>query len=163
MMFTTKEKGGEFHDSLEEQSRQGSIVPSGRDNILNMAIGRPEHPGRPVIAGLGDEDKPFIYTMDCLGAKELAKDFVVSGTASESLYGACEAMFKPDMLRTSGLRFHKGFDPHGQFEAVRETLSDVTKPVKAVQSELCNSNRGLGFRIGIVATTVYVGDKRNFQ
>ncbi|KAF5467939.1 hypothetical protein F2P56_012143 [Juglans regia] len=52
---------------------------------------------QPVIAGLGDEDKPFICTMDSIGAKELAKDFVVTGTASESLYGACEAMFKPDM------------------------------------------------------------------
>ncbi|KAB2612170.1 proteasome subunit beta type-3-A [Pyrus ussuriensis x Pyrus communis] len=52
----------------------------------------------PVIAGLGDEDKPFICTMDSIGAKELAKDFVVAGTASESLYGACEAMFKPDMV-----------------------------------------------------------------
>lgn len=31
--------------------------------------------------------------------RELAKDFVVAGTASESLYGACEAMFKPDMVR----------------------------------------------------------------
>ncbi|XP_042011983.1 proteasome subunit beta type-3-A isoform X2 [Salvia splendens] len=29
--------------------------------------------------------------------RELAKDFVVAGTASESLYGACESMFKPDM------------------------------------------------------------------
>ncbi|GJM90401.1 hypothetical protein PR202_ga06678 [Eleusine coracana subsp. coracana] len=29
--------------------------------------------------------------------RELAKDFVVSGTASESLYGACESMYKPDM------------------------------------------------------------------
>ncbi|KAJ0667836.1 putative proteasome endopeptidase complex [Helianthus annuus] len=28
---------------------------------------------------------------------KLAKDFVVAGTASESLYGACESMFKPDM------------------------------------------------------------------
>ncbi|XP_047268816.1 proteasome subunit beta type-3-A isoform X2 [Capsicum annuum] len=53
---------------------------------------------QPVIAGLGDDGKPFICTMDSIGAKELAKDFVVSGTASESLYGACEAMFKPDML-----------------------------------------------------------------
>ncbi|KAF7816833.1 proteasome subunit beta type-3-A [Senna tora] len=52
---------------------------------------------QPVIAGLGDEDKPFICTMDSIGAKELAKDFVVAGTASESLYGACESMFKPDM------------------------------------------------------------------
>ncbi|THG08322.1 hypothetical protein TEA_015425 [Camellia sinensis var. sinensis] len=53
---------------------------------------------QPVIAGLGDDDKPFICTMDSIGAKELAKDFVVAGTASESLYGACEAMFKPDMI-----------------------------------------------------------------
>ncbi|CAL5384879.1 unnamed protein product [Camellia sinensis] len=53
---------------------------------------------QPVIAGLGDDDKPFICTMDSIGAKELAKDFVVAGTASESLYGACEAMFKPDMV-----------------------------------------------------------------
>ncbi|GKB66480.1 proteasome subunit beta type-3-A [Tanacetum coccineum] len=52
---------------------------------------------QPVIAGLGDDDKPFICTMDSIGAKELAKDFVVAGTASESLYGACESMFKPDM------------------------------------------------------------------
>ncbi|KAH1060600.1 hypothetical protein GYH30_004188 [Glycine max] len=42
-----------WQDSLEEQSRQGSIVPSGRDDILNMAIGRPEHPGRVRGAGTG--------------------------------------------------------------------------------------------------------------
>ncbi|XP_022886371.1 proteasome subunit beta type-3-like [Olea europaea var. sylvestris] len=54
---------------------------------------------QPVIAGLADEDKPFICTMDSIGAnaRELAKDFVVAGRASESLYGACESMFKPDM------------------------------------------------------------------
>ncbi|TVU08286.1 hypothetical protein EJB05_41686, partial [Eragrostis curvula] len=52
---------------------------------------------QPVIAGLGEDNEPFICTMDCIGAKELAKDFVVSGTASESLYGACESMYKPNM------------------------------------------------------------------
>ncbi|KAM0058639.1 putative proteasome endopeptidase complex [Helianthus debilis subsp. tardiflorus] len=52
---------------------------------------------QPVIAGLGEDDKPFICTMDSIGVKELAKDFVVAGTASESLYGAYESMFKPDM------------------------------------------------------------------
>ncbi|GFP89832.1 proteasome subunit beta type-3-a [Phtheirospermum japonicum] len=52
---------------------------------------------QPIIAGLGDEDEPFICTMDSIGAKELAKDFVVAGTASESLYGACESMFKSNM------------------------------------------------------------------
>lgn len=33
-----------------------------------------------------------------MNCRELAKDFVVAGTASESLYGACESMFKPDMV-----------------------------------------------------------------
>ncbi|KAH9610679.1 hypothetical protein KSS87_006441 [Heliosperma pusillum] len=65
---------------------------------------------QPVIAGLGDGDKPFICTMDSIGAKELAKDFVVAGTASESLYGACESMFKPDM------------EPEDLFETVSQAL-----------------------------------------
>ncbi|KAF2296702.1 hypothetical protein GH714_001339 [Hevea brasiliensis] len=65
---------------------------------------------QPVIAGLSDEDKPFICTMDSIGAKELAKDFVVAGTASESLYGACEAVFKPDM------------EPEELFETVSQAL-----------------------------------------
>ncbi|KAH1188510.1 hypothetical protein GmHk_U059442 [Glycine max] len=40
-------------DSLEEQVTQGSFVPHGRQDILNTAIGRPEHGGRVRAAGLG--------------------------------------------------------------------------------------------------------------
>ncbi|XP_025983352.2 uncharacterized protein [Glycine max] len=40
-------------DSLEEQTTQGSFVPHGRDDILNTAIGKPEHPGRVRAAGSG--------------------------------------------------------------------------------------------------------------
>uniref|UniRef100_A0A453NH91 Proteasome subunit beta n=1 Tax=Aegilops tauschii subsp. strangulata TaxID=200361 RepID=A0A453NH91_AEGTS len=65
---------------------------------------------QPIIAGLGEKDQPFICTMDCIGAKELAKDFVVSGTASESLYGACESMYKPDM------------EPEELFETISQAL-----------------------------------------
>ncbi|KAH1246723.1 hypothetical protein GmHk_06G016750 [Glycine max] len=36
----------ERHESLQEQMTQGSFVPHGCDNILNTAIGRPEHPCR---------------------------------------------------------------------------------------------------------------------
>ncbi|CAL5333224.1 unnamed protein product [Camellia sinensis] len=72
---------------------------------------------QPVIAGLGDDDKPFICTMDSIGAKELAKDFVVAGTASESLYGACEAMFKPDM--------HIQWWPKMEAEELFETISQA--------------------------------------
>ncbi|OEL26605.1 Proteasome subunit beta type-3 [Dichanthelium oligosanthes] len=65
---------------------------------------------QPVIAGLGDNNEPFICTMDCIGAKELAEDFVVSGTASESLYGACESMYKPNM------------EPEELFETISQAL-----------------------------------------
>ncbi|THU60495.1 hypothetical protein C4D60_Mb07t13360 [Musa balbisiana] len=42
--------------------------------------------------------------------RELAKDFVVSGTASESLYGACESMYKPNM------------EPEELFETISQAL-----------------------------------------
>ncbi|KAH1242521.1 hypothetical protein GmHk_07G019831 [Glycine max] len=40
-------------DSLEEQVTQGSFVPHGRQDILNTAIGRPNHGGRVRVAGSG--------------------------------------------------------------------------------------------------------------
>ncbi|KAL5158700.1 putative 3,4-dihydroxy-2-butanone kinase [Glycine soja] len=40
-------------DSLEEQATQGSFVPHGRQDILNTAIGRPEHLGRVHVVGTG--------------------------------------------------------------------------------------------------------------
>ncbi|KAH1247012.1 hypothetical protein GmHk_06G016998 [Glycine max] len=39
--------------SLEEQMRQGTFVPHGREDILNTAIGRPDHGGRVRAAGFG--------------------------------------------------------------------------------------------------------------
>ncbi|KAH1189003.1 hypothetical protein GmHk_20G056868 [Glycine max] len=40
-------------DSLEEQATQGSFVPHGRQDILNTAIGQPEHLGHVCVAGTG--------------------------------------------------------------------------------------------------------------
>lgn len=57
----------------------------------------------PLIAGLeddpvsGEKDVPFITGMDLIGAPVTTNDFLVGGTASEQLYGVCEAMYKPDM------------------------------------------------------------------
>ncbi|XP_025985165.2 uncharacterized protein [Glycine max] len=42
-----------WEDSLEEQVTQGSFVPHGRQDILNTAIGRPDHGGRIRAAGSG--------------------------------------------------------------------------------------------------------------
>ena len=54
----------------------------------------------PVIAGLEDDGSVYLSGMDSLGAIETAKDFIVAGSAPDSLSGMCESMFRPDMVRT---------------------------------------------------------------
>ena len=53
----------------------------------------------PVIAGLEDDGGVYLSGMDSLGAIETAKDFIVAGSAPDSLSGMCESMFRPDMVR----------------------------------------------------------------
>lgn len=64
----------------------------------------------PVIAGLKDDGTPFLATMDLIGALQSADDFVVAGTASEALHGACESFFRPNM------------EPDELFETVSQAL-----------------------------------------
>lgn len=51
----------------------------------------------PVVAGLDEENKPFVSAMDLIGAPVFTSDFVVSGTCTNNLYGMCESMYRPDM------------------------------------------------------------------
>lgn len=37
--------------------------------------------------------------MDLIGCINFAKDFVVSGTASPNLFGICEALYEPDLVK----------------------------------------------------------------
>lgn len=56
----------------------------------------------PVIAGLDTAEgdgTPYLCGMDSIGAIETAHDFMVAGTAPDSLYGMCESMWRPDMVR----------------------------------------------------------------
>ena len=72
--------------------------------------------------------------------RELAKDFVVAGTASESLYGACEAMFKPDMVRFS-IQFALAFQWACQyilFDLLICTFSDMRYSVLGALDILLN-------------------------
>ncbi|KAL1914727.1 uncharacterized protein VTP21DRAFT_7985 [Calcarisporiella thermophila] len=64
----------------------------------------------PVIAGLDKKGEPFICNMDLIGCINFAKDFVVSGTASENLYGVCEALWEPDLA------------PEDLFETISQAL-----------------------------------------
>jgi len=51
----------------------------------------------PIVAGLDDKNKPFLSSMDLIGAPVQTKDFVVSGTCTGNLYGMCETLYKPDL------------------------------------------------------------------
>lgn len=52
---------------------------------------------QPVIAGLESDGTPYLCGMDSIGAMETAKDFMVAGTATDSLLGICESLWRPDM------------------------------------------------------------------
>jgi len=52
----------------------------------------------PVIAGLTEDNKPFLSGMDLIGAPVFAHDFVVAGTCTSNLHGMCEAMYRPNMV-----------------------------------------------------------------
>jgi 20S proteasome subunit beta 3 len=55
----------------------------------------------PLLVGLSDlsseNPKPFLCSMDMLGAKMFSSSYACVGAASKSLYGMAEAMWKPDM------------------------------------------------------------------
>ena len=53
----------------------------------------------PVVAGINSTDgKPFICGFDSIGCIDFAKDFIVGGTASDQLFGTCEALWEPDLV-----------------------------------------------------------------
>jgi 20S proteasome subunit beta 3 len=51
----------------------------------------------PVIAGLDEAGKPFLSSMDLIGATMTAQDFVVAGNCTGNLYGMAESLYRPDL------------------------------------------------------------------
>ncbi|PWN52456.1 putative PUP3-20S proteasome subunit beta3 [Violaceomyces palustris] len=51
----------------------------------------------PIIAGLNSNNEPFIAAADLIGCLNFAKDFVVTGTASDKLFGMAEGLWEPDL------------------------------------------------------------------
>lgn len=65
----------------------------------------------PIVAGLDSKsNKPFICGFDSIGCIDFAKDFIVSGTASDQLYGMCESLYEPDL------------EPEDLFETISQAL-----------------------------------------
>ena len=53
----------------------------------------------PVVAGINEKtQQPFICGFDSIGCIDLAKDFIVSGTASDQLFGTCEGLWEPGLV-----------------------------------------------------------------
>ena len=53
----------------------------------------------PLIAGLDSKGVPFVASTDLIGCPMVPDDFVVGGTCSEQLYGMCESLWRPDLVR----------------------------------------------------------------
>lgn len=55
----------------------------------------------PVVAGINETtNQPFICGFDSIGCIDFAKDFIVSGTASDQLFGTCEGLWEPGLVRS---------------------------------------------------------------
>jgi 20S proteasome subunit beta 3 len=65
----------------------------------------------PVVVGINSiTEKPFICGFDLIGCIDFAKDFIVSGTASDQLYGMCEGLYEPNL------------EPEDLFETISQAL-----------------------------------------
>lgn len=65
----------------------------------------------PVVAGLHSlTNQPFICGFDSIGCIDFAKDFIVSGTSTDQLYGMCESLWEPDL------------EPEDLFETISQAL-----------------------------------------
>ena len=91
----------------------------------------------PVVAGLEPKTgQPFICGFDSIGCIDFAKDFIVSGTATEQLFGMCESLWEPGLVCSSSFflslqRFGDGLSltggccyqgPDALFETISQAL-----------------------------------------
>ena len=54
-----------------------------------------------MVAGLDENNQPYVSCADLIGAECFTDDFAVSGTSSENLYGMCESLYRPQLVTTT--------------------------------------------------------------
>lgn len=78
----------------------------------------------PVIAGINQTTgKPFICGFDSIGCIDFAKDFIVSGTASDQLFGTCEGLWEPDLVCRCTQRATRGMSGANNRDRDQKTSS----------------------------------------
>ena len=89
-----------FKHNMYRLREERDMKPSTFGNLLSSVLYEKRfgpYFASPVVAGLEPDGTPFICGMDSIGALETAPDFIVAGTNSESLFGMCESMWRPDL------------------------------------------------------------------
>ena len=64
----------------------------------------------PVCGTYSDAKLTCVPSFDSIGCIDFAKDFIVSGTASDQLFGTCEGLWEPDL------------EPEDLFETISQAL-----------------------------------------
>lgn len=89
-----------FRSSMYELQEHRQLRPSTFSALLSTLLYEKRFGPwfcEPVVAGLTEDNKPFLSGMDLIGAPVFSDDFVVSGTCTANLHGTCEAFYRPDM------------------------------------------------------------------
>ncbi|ODQ67021.1 N-terminal nucleophile aminohydrolase [Nadsonia fulvescens var. elongata DSM 6958] len=108
-----------FKTNLYKMREERAIEPQTFANLVSSTLYEkrfgPYFVG-PIVAGINSVDnKPFICGFDLIGCIDFAKDFIVSGTASDQLYGMCESLWEPgleadDLFETISQALLNGLD-----------------------------------------------------
>lgn len=94
----------------------------------------------PVIAGINHTTgKPFICGFDSIGCIDFAKDFIVSGTASDQLFGTCEGLWEAELVR------EKFEDWDATFEARANQIS-IIGAGRPIRDDITSSSQCCGSR-----------------
>lgn len=94
----------------------------------------------PVIAGINHTTgKPFICGFDSIGCIDFAKDFIVSGTASDQLFGTCEGLWEPDLVC---LHHRQVYNNTNWYEGPRGPLRDYFSGTLERRRQRCTLRLG---------------------
>ena len=86
-----------FRHNLYKLREERNMKPANFGHMVSSALYERRfgpYFAAPVIAGLDESGVPYLCGMDTIGAMETAKDFMLSGTAPESLYGKLESLIR---------------------------------------------------------------------
>ena len=121
----------------------------------------------PVVAGLEPKTgKPFICGFDSIGCIDFAKDFIVSGTASDQLFGMCEGLWEPDLVSSFlPVSAHSRLCHIRPFADLRTLSSKCTGARRSVRDHLAShaERRRQRCPFGLGSTRVHHREEQDHQ